>query len=627
MKRILLINPPREDAFPEHPTIREEVLDEFVTMANQPIALLKIGTFLKQQGNSVEMIDCAQEVNYSEPASILRKSFVEYRSAGFKSRKRVFHLGMTYSEFAEQLKSRQTPDEIWISSCMTYHYKTTHKIINICKKIFPQTKVLLGGIYPTLCPEKAKESMADEIITGEIAEAKFQKADISLLPYTPEYAIIKITKGCPNNCSYCAVHLLEGNKMCFRETDSVFEEIMEKYYKYGIKKFVFWESNLLVNSKNYFEVILDKIIEQGMDIKISTPEGLAPDLLNRNLIKKMLKAGFYEEMIYLPLESIDEEMNKRFHRRLSLPHVQNAINYLLEEGHHPRLIGIFILMGFPEQPIHAVARGICFAWQNGVLPIMMPFTPIPGTEEYTRYQDLITHKDLSELHPLLFPFADKGISYEEMEELYSFSEQINPLYIMEFIQSTSIKKAVINIINESPELKRIVANNFIIHFQPVQPSQITDYLKTIMGKILLVNPAPSKVKAKLREKGDLAFESDSPAYIERNLKTPQGQQDFILDLTGFLACPSKKKLEQHYKRLKTKGILIVNVFSEYGGKSPFFMSELSSNFFSENFLSKKEWEKFFRTYFKIMQINESDLVTKYDKSYSITYRFVLQKNT
>src|SRR5438105_10760026 len=51
------------------------------------------------------------------------------------------------------------PDEIWISSIMTYWWESTRDTIQVCREVFPKAKIRVGGIYPTLAPEHALKKL------------------------------------------------------------------------------------------------------------------------------------------------------------------------------------------------------------------------------------------------------------------------------------------------------------------------------------------------------------------------------------------------------------------------------------------------------------------------------------
>jgi DNA polymerase III delta prime subunit len=43
-----------------------------------------------------------------------------------------------------------TPDEVWITSVMTYWWESTVDVAALCKEVFPSVRIRISGIYPTL---------------------------------------------------------------------------------------------------------------------------------------------------------------------------------------------------------------------------------------------------------------------------------------------------------------------------------------------------------------------------------------------------------------------------------------------------------------------------------------------
>ena len=73
-----------------------------------------------------------------------------------------------------------TPDEIYVTSMFTYHYKAVWEAVKFYKFMYPLAHLKLGGIYASLCPEHAKGSGADEIFVGQHPEAMHYPPDPTL---------------------------------------------------------------------------------------------------------------------------------------------------------------------------------------------------------------------------------------------------------------------------------------------------------------------------------------------------------------------------------------------------------------------------------------------------------------
>src|SRR5205823_4426784 len=76
------------------------------------------------------------------------------------------------------------PDEVWITSIMTYWWESTRDTVRLVKRLFPKAKVRVGGIYPTLAPHHLRSAlMAEgfdfEVVRGrdlEVSEDRGQKS-------------------------------------------------------------------------------------------------------------------------------------------------------------------------------------------------------------------------------------------------------------------------------------------------------------------------------------------------------------------------------------------------------------------------------------------------------------------
>src|SRR5256885_1070472 len=92
------------------------------------------------------------------------------------------HFGLSLEALAQRMAALPPPDEIWTSSIMTYWYPSSRDVIALAKRLFPKATTLVGGIYPTLAPDHAREHIpaADIIFKGEVQAASQLPTDLSL---------------------------------------------------------------------------------------------------------------------------------------------------------------------------------------------------------------------------------------------------------------------------------------------------------------------------------------------------------------------------------------------------------------------------------------------------------------
>lgn len=393
-----------------------------------PLGLLRVANQKLIEGNNIYFIDCFASLPKTFPNSYVRASNSKIKKSFSFTKKweiKYIHLGLKYNEFKSIIKKIRNIDEIYVGCTFTYHNESAHKIISICRKIFPDKKIVFGGIYPTLAPIEAKKSKADEIYIGKYPISN-DSLNYNILGYVPYYSLIKGTSGCPHNCSYCAVHKLEGNKFCFRNPNEVFDEIYMLYNNHNISEIAIWDSNLLVNYPNYLKILLNSIKLNINNPIITAPEGLDYRLINIGLAKDLKDSGF--KTIYLALENFDVNFSKnKLNRVNNLIKFKNAVNNLKKVGFKGKNIGIFIIVGLPNQSIKNIVENIKFVWSLDCNVVIFPFTPIPGTKMYEENYNFLKNKKFKDLHPILFSFVnnEKNLNFFINIALLNYLNRLN----------------------------------------------------------------------------------------------------------------------------------------------------------------------------------------------------------
>jgi hypothetical protein len=113
----------------------------------------------------------------------------------------------------------QQPNIIYISTLFTYYSKKIIDCINYYKNNYPKSKIVVGGIFATLMPEYLEQKTGIKPFVGHSKELDALPPDYSLVPiftsYSPkikkwaDFSMLFSTRGCPNQCGFCAVNMLE----------------------------------------------------------------------------------------------------------------------------------------------------------------------------------------------------------------------------------------------------------------------------------------------------------------------------------------------------------------------------------------------------------------------------------
>jgi len=424
-KRYLLINPPIEEPYRKEVTEADSDSPGLRGYAGRqytyplPIGLLRIAGQLLRAGNEVYFLDAFSALPKAYPSSRERRSPSDEPDFLLTDRYRVryFHLGLPYHEI-DKLLAEVTVDEIFVGCTFTYHNKPAHKVIELCKERMPQTPVTFGGIYPTLAPEVAKTSRADEVFTGPYPGIEDQSLDYDFLGGPPDFILIKGTSGCPHHCAYCAVHKLEGHRFSHRDPAEVFAEIRRAHERYGLAEVGMWDSNILMQYDDYLGAILKQIIDSDLTFRMAAPEGFDYRVLTPEIAQTLKAAGF--RRISLALENADDTYaREELNRSNRIGQFKDAIGYLREAGFSGPNIRIFIIVGLPGQPIRNVIDSIRFVWSLGCNVTLFPLTPIPGTALYESYAERLGGLPLRALHPSLYSCVDEDETTDMLVDLAS----------------------------------------------------------------------------------------------------------------------------------------------------------------------------------------------------------------
>lgn len=163
-------------------------------------------------------------------------------------------------------------DRVYVSSLFTYYWKQTVKAIEYYQNSVPRrADVIVGGVLATLLQDDLESETGATIISGLLDTPGIldpgDKTKIDTL--TPDYSILNganftyelqnsyigyATRGCPNECSFCAVHQIEpefNGYLPLRRQIQLIEEL------YGEKKNLILLDNNVLASDRFKEIIQD----------------------------------------------------------------------------------------------------------------------------------------------------------------------------------------------------------------------------------------------------------------------------------------------------------------------------------------------------------------------------------
>lgn len=294
--------------------------------------------------------------------------------------------GVARRSFRDFLSDFDSFNFALIQTAMTYWYPGVAEVIEDIRQIQPRTKIILGGNYATICPEHAKSLGADLVVSG--AEVQPLWDFLSIEPDSSQPALweaysqlktgaIKLSDGCPFNCSYCSVPKVYGGFKA-RPLDRALAEL-ELMVKLGAENIAFYDDALLYKADEVLVPFLNETIKRGININFHTPNALNARFLTSDIAELMVRAGF--KTFYIGLESASEQWQKQTGSKVSSSEFAAAVENLKSAGAKPDDITAYQILGHPKMDIQQLEESMHFVKGLGVRGMLADFSPIPGTPD------------------------------------------------------------------------------------------------------------------------------------------------------------------------------------------------------------------------------------------------------
>jgi len=422
--KVLLINPPI--------TVDEnDYMDDGIA---PPLGLGYLGAYLIKGGHEVKILDC------------LAAGFDNLAQVGNKIR-----YGLDEKEIIEAIKAFG-PDVVGVTSMFTSRRNDAHSIARLVKYINKDMLVVFGGCHASSCSSDVlADGNVDAVVRGEgeetmleivnniaagksIAEIKgavirangsirinesrpFIK-DLDSIPFPSRdlfsmdlyfknqkkgtyynmrapFTTVITSRGCPGQCVFCSIKNVWGNKWRARSPKNVADEIEFLIRAYNIREIIFLDDNISAD-RNRMKEICNEIIERKLDIKWTTPNGIALWTLDEELLKIMKKAGCFK--LTFGLESGSSKTLKFINKNYSYEHADNIIKFANRLG--IITLGTFII-GFPYETSKDIEDTIKYAVKSELdFAFFYTAATFPGTKLYeiTKNENLAYNIDSSEVY-------------------------------------------------------------------------------------------------------------------------------------------------------------------------------------------------------------------------------------
>jgi len=294
--------------------------------------------------------------------------------------------GLPRDVFRSFLEQRGPFDFAFVQTTMTYWYEGVQEVIEDIRSVCPQTKIILGGNYVTLCNNHAEKLGADFLAAGTNLEPLWNYLGISPDPKQPALweiynklivGVLKLSDGCPFNCTYCSVPKVYGGFKARLLKRSLAE--LQLLCELGVENIAFYDDALLFDSELVLVPFLNEVLKRDTKVNFHTPNALNARFVTRQLAMLMVRAGF--KTFYLGFESDSLQWQKQTGSKVLRDELAQAVSYLIFAGAKPADITAYQILGHPHTSVGELEATMRFVRSLGIGGMLADFSPIPGTPD------------------------------------------------------------------------------------------------------------------------------------------------------------------------------------------------------------------------------------------------------
>lgn len=331
-------------------------------------------------------------------------------------------------------------DVLALSAAYVLNVKWVETAVRLSREYHPNAKIIIGGGYPTLFPEKClKEHNIDDAVIGEgeatflhilnkynnYYDEEFEKKfppgryitkngndEISNIPQSysllnmedlppPAWHYLNVEKyfrnsgdkilpiegsrGCPYRCTYCSTYISWGKNIRYKPVDSLINEITGVKGRYEGVALHFIDDNMSF-SKKWIKEFLTKMIDMGLVLDATASNFSVKDL-DEEIIDLLAKTGV--KRFGIAVETGSKEIQKQIKKNISFDKVREVVGIMKSKKLH---VHICWMVGFPNETIKQINSTFDFARElrahsNQFLSVL----PYPGTKlfEEAKHNDLL----------------------------------------------------------------------------------------------------------------------------------------------------------------------------------------------------------------------------------------------
>ncbi len=260
-----------------------------------------------------------------------------------------------------------------------WNVEDVRDLIEVIKKVSPDTKIVLGGPEASHQPFRVNFDMADFIIQGEgeisfyelcrdlldkkeiqakIIKAKMPELKALELPYQfyndhdvqHRYMYVEASRGCPFECEFCLSAIDE--KVRQFDMDILLEEF-EYLWQKGARNFKFIDRTFNINIK-YANLLMDFFLKKTEPYSLHFE--VIPDHFPEALKERIVQFPPTTLQLEIGIQTLNPEILDNINRRMNLNKVKKNITFLENESNAH--LHVDLIVGLPGESQESFAKNL-----------------------------------------------------------------------------------------------------------------------------------------------------------------------------------------------------------------------------------------------------------------------------
>ena len=225
------------------------------------------------------------------------------------------------------------------------------------------------------------------------------------------YVKLLLSRGCPFQCTFCAVQNTMGNRLRKRSPSNIRNELELLYDRFNVRDFGFGDSTFNIDNEWVTEVCKEIL---NMNYPIIWRCNVRAKGLTKDILKIMKKSGCVH--VTMGIESGDPSMLESMKKNETLDDFRQAIHMIKEIG--LPLLNSFII-GMPGETPESIENTLRFAKEIKTYAGFNLATPFPGTEFYEQaLQDGTVNSNPATHNPYDMSYVPETMSRYQLKMAY-----------------------------------------------------------------------------------------------------------------------------------------------------------------------------------------------------------------